>query len=425
MPLGQHLASAEEGAMKNYLAAIVSLATVLSGHAETVSTGWWDGQYASGNWGRHRDDLAARGYTFFAYYNAIVASNVSGGIDQGTAYAHDVYAGMKVDLERLLGWKSTTFSLTGINRAGASINGDVGGIYSVMQLVGGQTTFLYGLNLEKKFLQDRLSVKLGRITATDDFAGSPLYGLYLTNSIDGQIRAVLLDGVMTSYPFPVWGARVSYAPNSEYTGKLGVYQLTKDMFDPSKHGLDFAFRGSDGVSIFAELDRKVDWNGKPGHLAAGANNAFFEIQDFNSPRTTDYFVRFYVQADQQIYQESPGSDQGLVLFLTLAYADQQQVALVPFQTSFGAVYTGPVPGRNDDKLIFGNTYGRLSKDYADQQRALGKGRPIYEMPIELGYRMQLNKFAYIQPDIQYVVHPGGTGNIPNATVIGAQFGAAF
>ena len=41
----------------------------------------------------------------------------------------------------------------------------------------------------------------GRITATDDFAGSPLYGYYLSNSINGQIRAVLFDGVMTSYPF--------------------------------------------------------------------------------------------------------------------------------------------------------------------------------------------------------------------------------
>jgi porin len=411
--------------MKRYLAAILSLATALSGHAESVSTGWWGGQYASGDWGRHGEDLASLGYSFFAYYTAIVASNVSGGIDKGTAYAHDVYAGINLDLERLLGWKSTTFSLTGINRAGASIDGDVGGIYSVMQLVGGQTTFLYGLSLEKKFLQDRLSFKIGRITATDDFAGSPLYGLYLTNSIDGQIRAVLLDGVMTSYPFPVWGARASYTPNSEYTAKLGVYQLTKEMFDPRKNGLDFAFRGSDGVSVFAELDRKIDCNGRPGHLAAGVNDAFFEIQDFNSPRTTDYFVRFYAQADQQVYQELPGSDQGLVLFLTLAYAHQQQVALVPFQTSFGAVYTGLVPGRNDDKLIFGATYGRLSQDYADRQQALGRGRPIYEMPVELGYRLQWNKFAYIQPDIQYVVHPGGTGNIPNATVIGAQFGLAF
>ena len=411
--------------MKRHLVAIACLATALCGRADNVSTNWWEGEYASGNWGGHREELASRGYTFFAYYNAIVASNVSGGIHEDTAYAHDVYAGMKLDLERLLGWKATTFNLTGINRSGRSIDKHVGDIYSVMQLVGGQTTFLYGLNLEKKFLANQLSIKLGRITATDDFAGSPLYGFYLNNSINGQVRAVLLDGVMTSYPFPVWGGRLLYAPNSEFTAKLGVYQLTEDMFDPSKNGLDFRIKGNSGVSIFTELDRSLDWHGRPGHFSVGINNVFFDIQDFNSDTTTDYFVRFYLQADQQVYHESPGSDQGLVLFLTLAYAQQQKVALVPLQASLGAIYTGLFPGRNNDRLIFGATYGRLSKDFADEQKARGGGRPIYEMPIELGYRVQLNRFAYIQPDVQYVVRPGGTGNIPNATVLGVQFGASF
>lgn len=51
-------------------------------------------------------------------------------------------------------------------------------------------------------------------------------------------------------------------------------------------------------------------------------------------------------------------------------------------------------------------YGRLSQDCADQQPALGTGKPTYEMPLELGYRFQLIRFAYIQPDIQYVIRPG-------------------
>lgn len=411
--------------MKRYLFAIALATTVLSSHAQSPPSRWWDGQYASGDWGGHRTELANQGYTFFAYYNAIVAGNVSGGIDHGSDYAQDVFVGAQFDLERLLGWKGTTFTLSGINRAGNSIDEDVGGIYSVMQLVGGQTTFLYNVSLETKLLDDRLSIKLGRITATDDFAGSPLYGLYLTNSIDGQIRAVLLDGVMTSYPFPVWGARAIYSPSPDFKAKLGIYQLTKEMFNPDKHGLDFAFRSSDGVSVFTELDWKLDWNGRPGNFAVGLNSVSFDMPEFTSTKTTKPFFRFYLQGDQQVYQESPGSDQGLVLFMTLAYADQEQAALVPLQTSFGAVYQGLIDGRDKDKLIFGLTYGRLSRDYADQQQALGKGRPTYEMPIELGYRVQFNRFAYLQPDIQYVVRPGGTGNIPDATVLGAQFGASF
>lgn len=411
--------------MKLYQIAIALFLAALPSHAETGLQQWLNGEYASGDWGGYRSELASQGYTFFANYNAIVASNVSGGIDHGSNYAHDIYVGAQFDLERLLGWKGATFSLTGINRAGDSIDKNVGGIYSVMQLVGGQTTFLYGVSLEKKLWDDQFSIKLGRITATDDFAGSPLYGLYLNNSINGQIRAVLLDAVMTSYPFPVWGARVVYSPTQDFKAKVGVYQLTKEMFNPDKHGLDFAFSRSDGVSVFTELDWRLDWNGKPGNFAVGLNSVSFDMPEFNSTRTTNPFFRFYLQGDQQVYQASPGSEQGLVLFLTLAYAKQQEAALVPFQTSFGAVYQGLFPGRDKDKLIFGVTYGRLSQDYADQQQALGSGKPTYEMPMELGYRFQLTRFAYIQPDIQHVIRPGGTGDIPNATVLGAQFGASF
>jgi len=149
------------------------------------------------------------------------------------------------------------------------------------------------------------------------------------------------------------------------------------------------------------------------------------MPDFNATTTTDSFIRYYLQLDQQITAESQGPDQGLYLFGTLAYTHQEAAALVPFHTSFGAQYVGPFEGRDQDRLIFGTTYGKLSDDYADEQVALGNGRPDYEWIFELGYRVHLTRFAYIQPDIQYVVQPGGSSDIPDATVIGAQLGVTF
>jgi len=396
-----------------------------TGKTTTAQGGWLGGDYLTGDWGGTRSELADKGYTFFAYLNGIVAGNVSGGINSGTALATDLYAGMTVDLQKAMGWNGWTFNLSGIDRAGASIDKDVGGIYSVMQLVGGQTYFLYNVSLEKTWDDGKYAFKFGRITATDDFAGSPFYGYYLSNSIDGQIRAVLFDGVMTSYPFGVWGARFQYTPSDSFRAKLGVYQLTENMWDPDYHGTDFAIRSSDGVSVMGQLE----WSWKtitgPGHFNLGMNAVSFPMPNFNSDDTTNPFFRYYAQADQQVTAESPGSDQGLYLFGTLAYTDQQEPALVPFQTSFGAQYVGPIPGRNQDRLIFGTSYGQLSDDYAAEQRALGNGDPDYEWILELGYRVQLTKFAYIQPDIQYVVQPGGTGDIPDATVIGMQFGVSL
>jgi porin len=31
----------------------------------------------------------------------------------------------------------------------------------------------------------------------------------------------------------------------------------------------------------------------------------------------------------------------------------------------------------------------------------------------------------VQPDLQYIIRPGGTGNIPDAFVLGAQIGVSF
>ena len=48
-----------------------------------------------------------------------------------------------------------------------------------------------------------------------------------------------------------------------------------------------------------------------------------------------------------------------------------------------------------------------------------------EKVLEVGHRFQVTKWSYIQPDLQYVIDPGGTGDIPNAVVIGAQMGVTF
>ena len=47
------------------------------------------------------------------------------------------------------------------------------------------------------------------------------------------------------------------------------------------------------------------------------------------------------------------------------------------------------------------------------------------MDLWLGYRTQLAKFAHVKPDVQYVMQPGDTGGIPDATVLGMQLGVTF
>ncbi len=49
----------------------------------------------------------------------------------------------------------------------------------------------------------------------------------------------------------------------------------------------------------------------------------------------------------------------------------------------------------------------------------------YELVFEWNYKIQITKFAFVQPDIQWVIKPGGTGNIPNTLVLGRRGGRDF
>ncbi|CAM3072738.1 carbohydrate porin [Rariglobus hedericola] len=380
----------------------------------------------TGDWGGARSQFADEGVDVFAYYNAIVASNVSGGIRSETNFAGDLFTGVKLDLEKLIGWTDTTFTLSGINRHGSDITPSVGSQYSVMQLVGGQTTFLYNVTLEKLFKDGDLSVKFGRMTATDDFVGSSLYSYSLNNAVNGQIRAVLFDGVMTSYPFAVWGGRVKAKTSDDSFVQVGVFQISPDMFDPSKRGLDMSIASDDGVSVFTQFDWNPELAGRPAHFFVGMNNTFLmDLPQFNTAGTTDHFTRFYAHGDYQVYREAGTTDEGLTLFATFAYTSQDKVAIIPVQSTLGANYKGLLPGRPDDRTVAFVTYGGFSDAFSNQVVA-GGGSPVdYEMVFEVGHRVQLTKFAYIQPDIQFIKRPGGSGNIDDAVVLGVQFGASF
>jgi hypothetical protein len=54
------------------------------------------------------------------------------------------------------------------------------------------------------------------------------------------------------------------------------------------------------------------------------------------------------------------------------------------------------------------------------------GVQSHETVLEGTYRFNLRKGAlFFQPDVQYVMRPGGTGQLANAVVLGCQLGVNF
>ncbi len=90
---------------------------------------------------------------------------------------------------------------------------------------------------------------------------------------------------------------------------------------------------------------------------------------------------------------------------------------------------GLFQGRADDTLTFGVAYSKVSNDAAaaDQDIAYYSGSlyPIRsgETVLELSYIAQVAKWWTIQPDLQYIIRPGG--NVPNPDDPTQTIGNAF
>jgi porin len=399
--------------------------------------------HITGDWDGYRQRLFASGVEVFGFYNSILNGNVSGGTHprHGT-YVDDAWLGFKFDLEKLIGWKDGLFVVSGINRNGDDLTTKyIGSIFSTQQSVGGQRPFLYQVYLQQQLFDRQVTVKLGRFGASDDFNASPFYGYSLNNGINGDIRNVLFDTRFSAYPFAVWAAAVFYDPTPEFHLKLGIYQTSDDMFENDDNGLNWGIEGSDGYTAIAQIGWSPQfWKGPvpiregkdavvlkglPGHYWIGFTYSKWDLYPRFAGGFEDHSYGFYANADQMIYQEAPGSDQGLTAFVAAGYYPQREIAIVPFQVNIGLNYKGLFPSRDRDRTILHFIYGDISRDYARSVRVPGGHLAESEKVVEIAHRFQLTRWSYFQPDIQYVIDPGGTGDISDVVVIGAQMGFTF
>lgn len=424
---------------------------------------WWQDDYALGRWWGVRDNLYNEGIDFSLTYTNNIAGNPTGGLAQGFTYTDNIYVGAELMMDKLVGWQGASIFVSALDRNGTSLSQDyIGNQFTVQQIYGNQTVVFYALLLQQKLFNDRLMIKAGRFGAGDDFASSPIYWLYMNNGIDGNPQALPVNTGFSTYPNAVWGTSLTGHLHEDWTAKVGLFQVNPRLGKMAYHGLDFSIRPDDGVLLVGQLgwspeffkrpvastpapvDSKganpggaagksvvksivpeVEEKGLPGNYWFGAYYSQANYTQFLSDETANNSYGFYWHADQMLFQEEPGSDQGFTIWTAMVLSPQQNIAKLPFQANAGAFYKGLLPGRDEDVALFGWVYGQFSSDYAESVQGQTESYPGYEMVLEWGYRAQVTEFLYVQPDVQWVIRPGGQTGIPNALVLGAQIGLVF
>lgn len=91
----------------------------------------------------------------------------------------------------------------------------------------------------------------------------------------------------------------------------------------------------------------------------------------------------------------------------------------------GLVYTGLLPGRDADQLGLAVAVAFNGDTFKRARRSEGLPVDGSETAIELSYRMQLNDWLRLQPDMQYIIDTGALGELKNALVLGVRFEVAL
>src|ERR1700674_2652831 len=156
-----------------FVLAITATVFAQSATSDSDSGSWQNCKYASGDWGGLRDRLAKQGIEPFWNWAGIGSGNPTGGVRRGFTLVDDSFFGVNLDLGKMSGWHGAKLTISGVNRDGRGLtNHYIFSQYNVQQSVGGQNIFFYQLCLQQKLWNDKITLKAGRFSASDDLNGS-------------------------------------------------------------------------------------------------------------------------------------------------------------------------------------------------------------------------------------------------------------
>ncbi|MBX6327078.1 MAG: carbohydrate porin [Pseudolabrys sp.] len=413
----------------------------------------WEQDTLTGDWGGARTALKDSGVDVTLNYIGETHAVLSGGINRRASYEGRLEFSVDTDLEKLIGWKGATTHVTvfQIHNGGRNAADNIGSIFDPSNIDAVPTTRLFTAWFEQS-VNDRMSLRIGQLAGDDEFIVSPTAG-GLINGTFGW--AAILAANMTSggpaYPLATPGARLKVNAADDLTLLAAVFSgdpAGSDCHDVpqqcNKHGTTFSFTGGSlwmGEAQYA-INQGKDAKGLAGvyklgvwyatadfadqHFGLNSSGAAVSLADPAAVAALDHRGNWglYGVADQMVWR---GEAASLNLFLR-GGASPSDRNLLSFYVDGGAGFKGLLPGRANDVLTFGVAYGRISPAAAALDRDIALAAPPYpirdyELLFELSYQAQLAPWWIVQPDIQYIVHPGG--HVPDPNNPAAAVGDAF
>lgn len=385
-----------------------------------------------GDPGGWRDRLGSRGVTYNVIYTNEVLGNVSGGFRRGPIYAGKLETIVTADLEKLAGFGGLSFfaNMFQIHDTGGLRDRSFGRLITVSNIEAFPSTRLSELWLEQKWDGDRFGLRFGQLVADGEFFSTDVGKLFISNDWPTITGANLPSGG-PAYPLSTPGLRLRYDPDKTFSALVAVFNgVPGDQRFVNRTGTNFPV--GDPALVMAEVQYRYNQDPASGGLAGGVKlggyRHFGRFDDLRfdetggllaNPQSSGMARRLlgtsgiYGVLDQQIYRPEGGGPDGGVSLYTRISGSPSDRNLVDVWADGGIVAAGMVPGRPDDRFGASFIYARISDGARaadiDLARLSHGFQPVrgYEASVELSYQAQIVPGWVVQPDIQYIIRPGG------------------
>ena len=416
--------------------------------------------------GNFKKALCDRGFNLQVNYIGEVFGNPTGGVKQGARYEQRIELGLDGDMDRIAGIKGLMFHVNSYAIAGQSLSTYNLFNYMAISYITAHPAFLlFEAWAEQKLFDGKISIRVGQLAADSEHHISEFAQLFL-NATYGwpNTYADDLPSGGPAYPFATPGVRIKvYATdqlsliasifNGDPTG--AGFTGKQAQLDPS--GVNF--RVQDPPFVIGEVryryNQDKESQGLYGQLKFGGWYHFGKFDDLHfgvdglslanpdsdgkALQHTGNFSLFGV-IDQMLWR-LPGDDpkKGIGAFARVN-ASPSDRNLMDFYADGGVNFVGLWRQRPDDQFGVSVAYSELSPAVHafDVDTAFFAGAPLpsrnYELLVDATYLAQIMPGWTIQPDFEYVFHPGGgavnplnpkSGRIPDAAVFGLHTTVQF
>lgn len=335
-----------------------------------------------------------------AVYTADVSTTVSGGVDNKARYLDNLDVTLEADLEALAGWRGAKLFLYGLNNLGHAANAGAGTAEGIDNIEVDR----HGPRLYEAWLEQQLgpaSIRMGLYDVNSEFYATEASDLLMGPpfGIGSELAAT---GTRGPSIFPSTGLAVRL--RGEF-GKGGYVQAVVVNADArtwgDRGGIDTSF--DKGALAVAE----AGW-GKDLRLSLGGWSY--------TKRQDHIYLADEKRRARGAYALAQWRARPKTVFFGRGGVSDGQTGPFRGSVQLGVLQEELFAGREDSALSFGLHRAWFSRGYRQSLLDDGAVPARTETGVELTLSDRIAPHISLQPDVQYIVNPGGDHAAKDALV---------